>query len=84
MSQQPRLQASQIFFLLCSLFLVFLVCRLRPASYSWVDTFVLAAGTGALVILPASFLHFFLIFPRPFWATEGVWPLAPKARRRLL
>lgn len=82
--QQPRLHASQIFFLLCSLFLVFLVCRLRPASYSWVDTFVLAAGTGALVILPASFLHFFLIFPRPFFAASGVWPLPPQRRRLVL
>ncbi len=63
--QQPRLQASQVFFILCSLFLLVLVCRLRPASYSWVDTFVLTTGTAALVLLPASFLHFFLIFPRP-------------------
>jgi serine phosphatase RsbU (regulator of sigma subunit) len=84
LSQQPRLQASQVFFLLCCLFLVFLVCRLRPASYSWVDHFVLAAGTGALVILPASFLHFFLIFPRQFCAADGVWPLSPRGRRHLL
>ncbi len=67
--QQPRLEASQVFFVVCSLFLVFLVCRLRPASYSWVDTFVLSTGTAALVFLPASFLHFFLIFPRPIWTT---------------
>jgi len=62
---QPRLRAAHVFFLLCSLFLLFLVCRLRPASYSWVDTVVLRTGTLALVLLPASFLHFFLIFPRP-------------------
>ena len=65
MRRQPRLRAAQIFFLLCVLFLLFLVCRLRPASYSWVDGFVLSTGTLALLILPASFLHFFLIFPQP-------------------
>ena len=63
--RQPRLRAAQIFFLLCILFLLFLVCRLRPASYTWVDTFVLTTGMVALLFLPASFLHFFLIFPRP-------------------
>jgi serine phosphatase RsbU (regulator of sigma subunit) len=47
------------------LFLLFLVCRLRPASYSWFDGFILGAGTVALLFLPACFLHFFLIFPRP-------------------
>jgi serine phosphatase RsbU (regulator of sigma subunit) len=63
--RQPRLRAAQIFFLLCLLFLLFLVCRLRPASYSLFDSFILGAGTVALLFLPASFLHFFLIFPRP-------------------
>lgn len=69
--QQPTLRASRVFFLLCSLFLLFLVCRLRPASYSQVDTFILGTGTAALILLPASFLHFFLIFPRPIW--DGRW-----------
>jgi hypothetical protein len=54
---QPRLRSAQVFFLLCSLFLLFLVCRLRPASYSWVDAFVLRTGTAALLLLPAAFLH---------------------------
>ena len=63
--RQPRLRPAQIFFLLCIQFLLFLVCRLRPASYSWVDGFVLGTGTMALLFLPASFLHFFLIFPQP-------------------
>lgn len=67
LAHQPRLRAGHVFFALCSLFLVFLVCRLRPASYSWVDTVVLRAGSLALVLLPAAFLHFFLIFPRPVW-----------------
>jgi serine phosphatase RsbU (regulator of sigma subunit) len=50
-----------------SLFLLFLVCRLRPASYSWMDSVVLTTGTVALLFLPATFLHFFLIFPRSVW-----------------
>ena len=65
--RQPRLLSSRVFFHLCALFLLFLVCRLRPASYSWVDSFVLTTGTMALLLLPAVFLHFFLIFPRPIW-----------------
>lgn len=64
---QPRLRPAHVFFILCCLFLLFLVCRLRPASYSWVDSAVLHAGTLALILLPAAFLHFFLIFPRPVW-----------------
>lgn len=61
----PGRRASRVFFVVCTLFMLFLICRLRPASYSWVDTLVLSTGTGALLFLPASFLHFFLIFPRP-------------------
>jgi hypothetical protein len=63
--QQPRIRPAQIFFVVCILFLLFLVCRLRPASYSWVDSFVLTTGMLALLYLPACFLHFFLVFPRP-------------------
>jgi len=83
--RQPRLRAAQIFFLLCILFLLFLVCRLRPASYSWVDTFVLSTGTVALLFLPASFLHFFLIFPRPvpLRPAPGDPAYRPKRRRWL-
>ena len=65
--RQPRLPAARVFATMCSLFMLFLVCRLRPASYSWVDTLVLTTGTVALLFLPAAFLHFFLIFPRPIW-----------------
>lgn len=65
--RQPRMRASRVFFTMCVLFLLFLVCRLRPASYSWVDVLVLTTGTFALLFLPAAFLHFFLIFPRPIW-----------------
>jgi len=80
---QPRLKAGHIFFLLCSLFLLFLVCRLRPASYSWVDTVVLRTGSLALVLLPAAFLHFFLIFPRPVWDGRMGRTLAALSRRRV-
>lgn len=69
---QPRLGASRLFFVLCSLFLLFLVCRLRPASYSRMDALVLSTGTAALLFLPPAFLNFFLIFPHPVW--EGNAP----------
>lgn len=74
-SRQREMRAAQIFFLLSALFLLFLVCRLRPASYGWIDGFVLEAGALALVLLPASFLHFFLVFPTPV-------PLRPRGARR--
>jgi serine phosphatase RsbU (regulator of sigma subunit) len=86
--QRPDLPASRVLFWVCTLFLLVLVCRLRPASYSRIDSFVLHTGTAALVLLPASFLHFFLIFPRPVW--DGHWgrrlgALArPRARRILV
>ena len=63
--RQPTLRAAQIYFLVSSLFLLFLVCRLRPASYGWIDLLVLEAGGLALLLLPACFLHFFLVFPQP-------------------
>lgn len=65
--RQPGLLASQVFFFMACLFLLLLVCRLRPVSYSGVDTAILSVGTCALLFLPAAFLHFFLIFPRPVW-----------------
>ncbi|MCL4836822.1 MAG: SpoIIE family protein phosphatase [Thermoanaerobaculia bacterium] len=81
--RQPALRPAQVFFLLSVLFLTFLICRLRPASYTWMDSFALGLGMVALLLLPASFLHFFLIFPEPV-------PLRPRAgapryrlRRRL-
>ena len=65
--QKPLDGAAQIFFLLSVLFLLFLVCRLRPLSYSDLDLLTLRVGTLALLLLPGAFLHFFLIFPRPVW-----------------
>lgn len=65
--RQPGLRASQIFFLLSLLFLLFLVCRMRPPSYSDVDILLLWVGTVAFLLLPPAFLHFYLLFPRPAW-----------------
>ncbi len=65
LSRQPERRPAQVYFLVSVLFLLFLVCRLRPASYSWFDRLALDTGTFALLFLPACFLHFFLIFPRP-------------------
>lgn len=75
LARRPEAQAARLFFVLSCLFLVFLVCRLRPASYSAVDDLVLQTGTVALVLLPGAFLHFFLVFPRPLW--EGARPPLP-------
>jgi serine phosphatase RsbU (regulator of sigma subunit) len=83
LAQQPGSRAAQVFFLLCTLFLLFLVCRLRPASYSGLDTFVLRVGTLALLGLPGAFLHFYLIFPRPLWSpgARGVPGALGRSRR---
>jgi sigma-B regulation protein RsbU (phosphoserine phosphatase) len=63
-SRRPRDPAVAVFYVLCILFMLFFVCRLRPSSYYWIDYFVQVAGTLALFLLPAVFLHFFLLFPR--------------------
>ncbi|RMF86369.1 MAG: PDZ domain-containing protein, partial [Nitrospirae bacterium] len=76
LAKQPRLPAARVFFLMSALFMLFLVCRLRPASYSWVDAFVLTTGTAALLLLPATFLYFFLQFPSAIWE----WRRDPLAR----
>ncbi len=79
----PGDRSARIFFLLCVLFLLFFVCRLRPASYWWIDLFVQATGTVSLFLLPAVFLHFFLIFPRGkrlHFAKADEWTGEPPAR----
>ena len=48
----PTTARRRIFFLLCVLFLLFFVCRLRPASYWWIDIFVQNTGTVSLFLLP--------------------------------
>jgi serine phosphatase RsbU (regulator of sigma subunit) len=81
--RRPDDRAAQVFFLLCVLFLLFFVCRLRPSSYWWIDVFVQNTGTVSLFLLPAVFLHFFLIFPRPkrlTFAKADEWSEKPPAR----
>ncbi len=83
--KQPGQRAAQIFHLVGALFLLFLVCRLRPASYGWIDGLVLEAGALALLLLPACFLHFFLVFPRPIALRPSVGePDFARRRRRWL
>jgi len=81
--RRPDDRAAQVFFLLCVLFMLFFVCRLRPSSYWWIDVFVQNTGTVSLFLLPAVFLHFFLIFPRPkrlSFAKADEWSQEPPAR----
>ncbi len=79
-AKRPSDPAAGVFFLLCTLFLLFFVCRLRPLSYYWIDYFVQLAGTFALFLLPAVFLHFFLLFPSRkdlHFADSASGPLRP-------
>jgi len=79
----PQERSARIFFLLCVLFLIFFVCRLRPASYWWIDVFVQNTGTVSLFLLPAVFLHFFLVFPSPKrlrLARPDAWTGEPPSR----
>jgi serine phosphatase RsbU (regulator of sigma subunit) len=81
--RRPDDRAALVFFLLCVLFMLFFVCRLRPSSYWWIDVFVQNTGTVSLFLLPAVFLHFFLIFPRPkrlTFAKADEWSEKPPAR----
>ncbi|MEM1207046.1 MAG: SpoIIE family protein phosphatase [Acidobacteriota bacterium] len=68
--RQPGLLTSQVFYFMCCLFLLFLVCWMRPASYSGIDAAVLSIGTSAFLLLPSAFLHFYMLFPRPAWLQE--------------
>ena len=82
--RQPLQRAAQLFFVLGGLFMLFLVFRLRPLSYSDFDAAMLKVGTLALLWLPACFLHFFLVFPRrviPVSSTPKLASLAAPARR---
>lgn len=62
--KKPEERVAQLFYLMSLAFMLFLVCNLRRSSYYWVDLFVQNAGALALFLLPAFFLHFFLIFPQ--------------------
>jgi len=83
LARQPAQRAAQVFFLVCVLFLLFLVCRLRPVSYTLIDRLALDVGTFALLFLPACFLHFFLIFPRPVRLRPAAGAPDYRRRRRL-
>jgi serine phosphatase RsbU (regulator of sigma subunit) len=82
-AKRPNDRAARVFFMLCVLFLVFFVCRLRPSSYWWIDVFVQNTGTISLFLLPAVFLHFFLVFPEPkrlSFARPDEWTEEPPPR----
>jgi serine phosphatase RsbU (regulator of sigma subunit) len=85
-SRRPDDAAVQVFYVLCTLFMLFFVCRLRPSSYYWIDYFVQVAGTLALFLLPAVFLHFFLVFPskKTFRFADGSSARALAAFQRFL
>lgn len=57
------LLAARLFFRLCLLFAVFFMTNLNRSSYFWGDIITQNAGALARFLLPAIFLHFFLIFP---------------------
>jgi len=80
----PDRSPAQVFSVMSTLFMLFLVCRLRPASYSWVDHLVLTTGNLSLLALPAAFLHFFLVFPRRFTLSLGVGEEGSGSPRALL
>ena len=62
--KKPKERVAQLFYVMSLAFMLFLVCSLRRSSYYWVDLFVQNAGALSLFLLPAFFLHFFLIFPQ--------------------
>jgi len=56
-------QAARLFFRMCLLFAVFFMTDLNRSSYFWGDIITRNAGALARFLLPALFLHFFLVFP---------------------
>ncbi|HRX51154.1 MAG TPA: SpoIIE family protein phosphatase [Candidatus Krumholzibacteria bacterium] len=57
------LLSARLFFRLCLLFAVFFMTNLNRSSYFWGDIITQNAGALARFLLPAIFLHFFLVFP---------------------
>ncbi len=58
-----RFLSARLFFRLCMLFAIFFMTNLSRSSYFWGDIITQNAGALARFLLPAIFLHFFLIFP---------------------
>lgn len=56
-------QSARIFFRMCLFFAIFFMTNLTRSSYFWGDIITQNAGALARFVLPAIFLHFFLIFP---------------------
>ncbi len=56
-------EAARLFFLLCLTFAVFFVTIQNQSSYFWGDIISQNGGALARFLLPALFLHFFLVFP---------------------
>lgn len=55
--------ATRLFFLMCLLFSVFFMTNMGRSSYFWGDIISQNAGALARFMMPAIFLHFFLIYP---------------------
>ena len=55
--------ATRLFFLMCLLFSVFFMTNMGRSSYFWGDIITQNAGALARFMMPAIFLHFFLIYP---------------------
>lgn len=56
-------EAARLFFSLCLAFTVFFVTSQDRSSYFWGDIVTQNGGALARFLLPAIFLHFFLVFP---------------------
>ncbi len=64
----------ELFFWMCLAFTVFFLTNLSGASYFWSDLLLQNAGALARFLLPALFLHFFLVFPeRKIALTRRPW-----------
>jgi len=57
-------RAASLFFLLCMMFALYFMTNLQQASYFLGAIFTQNMGAFARFMLPAVFLHFFLVFPR--------------------
>ncbi len=54
---------ARLFFLLCLCFAIYFMTNLERTSYFWGDIVTRNGGAFARFLLPALFLHFFLVFP---------------------